>query len=70
MGAIRKVLRHMFSWKAVRYRIFTMLWTLFSCYVWTGNLLESTEVTATIVAGKFIYYGVNEFLHERRNHDE
>jgi len=56
----------MFSWKALKYRIFTITWTMLACLYWTGNLIESTEVTATIVTGKFIYYGIHEWYEHHK----
>jgi len=63
------VLSHMFSKKALGYRAFTVSWTM--CAVMFWNYLyfqeiiffESLEVTLTIVIGKFLFYGVWEYLH-------
>lgn len=51
----------MFSWKALRYRLFTALWTLLVCRLFTGEWLTSIEVMITIVVGKFIFFGINEY---------
>jgi len=57
------ILEHMFSKKALKYRVFTAAWTLAMCYVWTGRLVESIEVMISVVLGKFIFYGIHEYLH-------
>jgi len=57
------ILKHMFSKKALKYRAFTAAWTLAMCYLWTGELVESIEVMLSVVLGKFIFYGIHEYLH-------
>jgi len=57
------ILGHMFSKKALKYRAFTAAWTLLMCYVWTGKWMESIEVMVSVVLGKFIFYGIHEYLH-------
>jgi len=60
---VKPVLKYMFSKKALEYRAFTAAWTLAMCYVWTSELVESIEVMLSVVLGKFIFYGVHEYLH-------
>ena len=59
----RIILSHMFSKKALKYRAFTAAWTLAMCYVWTHKWVESIEVMLSVVLGKFIFYGIHEYLH-------
>jgi len=63
MRHISLIIGHMFTWKALKYRLFTVSWTMAACLYWTGSWFESVEVTATIVVGKFLYYGINEWYH-------
>jgi len=60
---LKIILKHMFSKKALGYRAFTAAWTLAMCYVWTGELVESIEVMVSVVLGKFIFYGIYEYLY-------
>lgn len=60
---LRTVLQHMFSGKSLKYRLYTISWTAMACRFWTGNWFETFELTATIVIGKFLYYGLWEFWH-------
>lgn len=66
---LQTVLRHMFSRKALGYRAFTISWTMaavmFWNYLYFGKIIffESLEVTLTIVIGKFLFYGIWEYLH-------
>ncbi|MBN2081669.1 hypothetical protein JW859_05605 [bacterium] len=63
------VLKHMFSKKALGYRAFTISWTFFAVALWNFIYFhklafsESLEVTATIVIGKFLFYGFWEYRH-------
>ena len=63
------VLSHMFSRKALGYRAFTITWTMAAVMFWNyiysheWVFFESLEVTLTIVIGKFIFYGIWEYLH-------
>ena len=60
---VKTILKHMFSKKALKYRAFTAAWTLAMCYAWTGQWIESIEVMLSVVLGKFIFYGIHEYLH-------
>jgi hypothetical protein len=66
---LKIVLGHMFSKKALGYRAFTISWTFFAVTGWNYIYFrefafsESLEVTATIVLGKFLFYGFWEFQH-------
>ncbi len=60
---LKQVLSHMFSKKALVYRFFTATWTFLMCFLWTGEWLESVGVMVTVVLGKFIFFGINEYLH-------
>ena len=64
--SLKQIFVHMFSLKALLYRLFAVIWTMFACYIWTRNLIESVEVALTVVCGKFVFYGIYEWLHERR----
>ena len=61
----------MFSKKALGYRAFTVTWTMLAVLFWNWKLhgevvfFESLEITATIVIGKFLFYGFWEFFHLR-----
>ncbi|GEM_PF-2496195 len=63
------VISHMFSRKALGYRAFTVTWTYFAVVLWNWiyfrelAFTESLEVTATIVIGKFVFYGIWEYFH-------
>ena len=63
------VLHHMFSKKALGYRAFTITWTMAAVMFWNYLyfhriiFFESLEVTLTIVVGKFLFYGIWEYLH-------
>ena len=66
---LRIVLSHMFSKKALGYRAFTISWTFIAVTSWNYIYFrefafsESLEVTATIVIGKFLFYGFWEYRH-------
>jgi hypothetical protein len=66
---LRIVIAHMFSKKALGYRAFTITWTYFAVILWNYIYFrelafsESLEVTATIVIGKFLFYGFWEYRH-------
>jgi hypothetical protein len=66
---MRIVVAHMFSKKALGYRAFTISWTFFAVALWNYIYFrefafsESLEITATIVIGKFIFYGLWEYHH-------
>jgi len=52
---VKTILKHMFSKKALKYRAFIA--------AWTGQWIESIEVMLSVVLGKFIFYGIHEYLH-------
>lgn len=60
---LKVVLSHMFCSKSLKYLLYTTLWTITVCYFWTNKLSESLEVSATIVIGKFLFYGFWDFWH-------
>lgn len=66
---LRVVIAHMFSKKALGYRAFTVSWTFFAVVLWNYIYFrefafsESLEITATIVVGKFVFYGIWEYFH-------
>jgi len=63
LPVLKTVLTHMFSRKSLKYRAYTITWTMLACYFWTNKLIESLELTATIVIGKFLFYGIWDFWH-------
>ena len=63
MKILKTVLKHMFSSKSMKYRVYTISWTILACYFWTNKWFETLELTTTIVIGKFLYYGIWEFWH-------
>lgn len=66
---LKYVISHMVSRKALGYRAFTVTWTMLAVMFWNylyfGKIVffESLEVTLTIVVGKFLFYGIWEYLH-------
>ena len=66
---MKVVIAHMFSKKALGYRAFTISWTFFAVALWNYVYFqelafsESVEITATIVIGKFLFYGFWEYQH-------